>query len=135
MRRWTWKRTQLTIIVPALAQVYGDASKELQATIDEYFDGFAKRDEEMKSLIGTVVNGCEWTEEDYRQWRLNNIGRGKRYEAMRDTLTERMTAANEVAISYVNDATPGIYSLNRNFAAYEIDRAMGLSKPMARSIS
>ncbi len=29
----------------------------------------------------------------------------------------------EVAISYVNDATPGIYTLNRNYAAYEVSDA------------
>lgn len=31
----------------------------------------------------------------------------------------------EVAISYVNDATPGIYTLNRNYAAYEVSDAGG----------
>lgn len=31
----------------------------------------------------------------------------------------------EVAISYVNDATPGIYMLNRNYAAYEVSDAGG----------
>ena len=36
-----------------------------------------------------------------------------------------MTNAHETAIAYVNDATPGIYSLNRNYAAYTIERATG----------
>lgn len=36
-----------------------------------------------------------------------------------------MTRANETAVSYVNDTTPGIYSLNRNYAAYTIERAAG----------
>ena len=108
-----------------IAKLYREAGKELQATIDTYFEQFAKRDEEMKSLIGTVQNGKEWTEADYKQWRLNQIGRGERYQAMRDKVAHRMTDANAVAVSYTNDTTPGIYSLNRNYAAYTIESVAG----------
>ncbi len=34
-------------------------------------------------------------------------------------------ASRRVALTYVNDATPGIYSLNRNYAAYTIERVAG----------
>lgn len=108
-----------------IARVYREARDDLQETIDAYFESFRARDEEMKKLIGTIQNGKEWTEQDYKQWRLNQIGRGQRFEALRDRIAERMTQANEVAISYVNDATPGIYSLNRNYAAYTIEQLSG----------
>lgn len=108
-----------------IATLYREAGEELQATIDAYFEQFEKRDEEMKALIGTVQNGKEWTEADYKQWRLNQIGRGERYQAMRDKVAQRATDANAVAVSYTNDATPGIYSLNRNYAAYTIEQVAG----------
>lgn len=108
-----------------IASIYRKARDELQETVDAYFESFAKRDEEMKDLIGTVVNGMEWTEQDYKQWRLAQIGRGKRFETLRDKVAERMTKANETAVSYVNDATQGIYSLNRNYAAYTIEQVAG----------
>lgn len=108
-----------------IAKLYCEAGEELQATIDAYFEQFKKRDEEMKALIGTVQNGKEWTEADYKQWRLNQIGRGERYQAMRDKVARRATDANAVAVSYTNDATPGIYSLNRNYAAYTIEQVAG----------
>ena len=108
-----------------IAKLYREAGEELQTTIDAYFEQFAKRDEEMKALIGTVQNGKEWTEADYKQWRLNQIGRGERYQAMRDKVAHRVTDANAVAVSYTNDATPGIYSLNRNYAAYTIEGVAG----------
>lgn len=108
-----------------IAKLYREAGEELQETIDAYFEQFKKRDEEMKALIGTVQNGKEWTEADYKQWRLNQIGRGERYRAMRDKVAHRVTDANAVAASYTNDATPGIYSLNRNFAAYTIESVAG----------
>lgn len=108
-----------------IAKLYREAGKELQATIDAYFEQFKKRDEEMKALIGTVQNGKEWTEADYKRWRLNQIGRGERYQAMRDKVAHRVTDANAVAVSYTNDATPGIYSLNRNYSAYTIEQVAG----------
>lgn len=108
-----------------IATLYREAGEELQATIDAYFEQFKKRDEEMKALIGTVQNGKEWTEADYKQWRLNQIGRGERYQAMQDKVACRATDANAVAVSYTNDATPGIYSLNRNYAAYTIEQVAG----------
>lgn len=108
-----------------IASIYRKARNELQETVDAYFESFAKRDAEMKDLIGTVVNGREWTEQDYKQWRLAQIGRGERFEALLDKVAQRYTKANETAVSYVNDATPGIYSLNRNYAAYTIEQVAG----------
>lgn len=116
---------KLAALERRIAKLYREAGKELQATIDAYFEQFKKRDEEMKALIGTVQNGKEWTEADYKQWRLNQIGRGERYQAMRDKVAHRATEANAVAVSYTNDATPGIYSLNRNYSAYTIEQVAG----------
>ena len=116
---------ELSKLERRITKLYREAGKELQGTIDAYFEQFKKRDEEMKALIGTVQNGKEWTEADYKQWRLNQIGRGKRYQAMRDKVAHRVTDANAVAVSYTNDATPGIYSLNRNYAAYTIESVAG----------
>ena len=120
-----WTDEELEKLERRIARVYREARDDLQETIDAYFDRFKERDEEMKSLIGTIQNGKEWTEDDYKQWRLNQIARGKRFEALRDRVAERMTRANEVAISYVNDATPSIYSMNRNYAAYTIEKVAG----------
>lgn len=116
---------ELEALEKRIREMYGGAAKNLQQIIDEYFANFRLRDEEMQKLIGTIVNGREWTEEDYKQWRLAQMGRGERFEALRDKLAERLTSANEVAISYVNGATPGIYTLNRNYAAYEVSDAGG----------
>ena len=108
-----------------IASVYGEAAKELQETVDNYFKQFEKRDAEMKKLIGTVVNGKEWTERDYKQWRLAQIGRGKRFEAMRDKLAERMTKANEVAISYANDDMAKIYAMNHAYTIESVKEQAG----------
>ena len=116
---------ELAALEKRIAKVYREAQDELSDAIKIYFERFRERDEEMKALIGTEINGKVWTEQDYKQWRLNQIGRGERYQDLREKIAQRMTKANEVAIAYVNDATPGIYSLNRNYAAYTIEKVAG----------
>ena len=116
---------ELAKLEKRIARVYREAADELQGTIDDYFAKFEKRDTEMKAKIGTIVNGKEWTEQDYKQWRLAQIGRGERFKSLQKRIAERYTEANQTAVSYVNDVTPGIYSLNRNYAAYTIEQVAG----------
>lgn len=116
---------ELAALEKRIARVYREARNDLDETVKAYFERFRERDEEMKALIGTEINGKVWTEQDYKLWRLNQIGRGERYQDLREKIAERMTKANEVAIAYVNDTTPGIYSLNRNYAAYTIEKVSG----------
>lgn len=100
---------------------YRKAYKDLRDKVGAYFESFAKRDAEMQALL---TKG-EITEEKYRLWRLAQIGRGRRFEALRDEVARRMTQANTMAMTYVNDATPGVYALNHNYAAYTIEETTG----------
>ena len=100
-----------------IAAEYKKAADDLQEKIDAYFDRFKERDaQQLQKLREGKI-----TAEYYKQWRLAQIGRGKRFEALRDRVAGRMTDANTVAAAYINDATPGLYSLNRNYAAYTIE--------------
>lgn len=100
---------------------YKKAAEELQEKIDAYFERFKKRDAEQFQKL----KSGEITKEYYKQWRLAQIGRGKRFEALRDRVAERMTHANEVAAAYVNDTAPGVWLLNRNYIAKDIMEQCG----------
>ena len=112
---------ELAALERRIKKVYGEASKDLQKKADEYFALFIERDKAQQELL----EAGKITGEQYKQWRLAQIGRGKRFEALRDDVAKRMLEANRVAVSYVNDATPGIYSLNHNYAAYTIEQVAG----------
>lgn len=101
-----------------ISAIYQQAADELTDTVNAYFEQFEKRDAAMKEKL----NAGEITDQQYKQWRIAQMGRGKRYEALRDKVANRYTNANETAVAYVNDATPGIYTLNRNYAAYKIEQ-------------
>lgn len=109
---------QLSELEKKIKKEYKKAANEVQKRIDECFSEFAKADKKKAELLkkGKI------TQEQYKNWRLKEIREAKRFEELRDRLAERMTKAHEVAIAYVNDATPSIYSLNRNYINYEIEK-------------
>lgn len=112
---------ELAALEKRIAEEYRKAAEELQAKIDAYFERFKARDAEKLKLL----QDGKITEQEYMQWRLAQMGRGERFEALRDRIAERYTAANEVTAAYINDTTPSIYSLNRNYAAYTIEQQTG----------
>ena len=116
-----WTDKELEALERQIAEVFKEAEKDLDKEVKEYFAKFKLRDKEMQAR----VDAGEMTKDDYQQWRMTQMGRGQRFEALRDKVAERYTQANEVANAYVNDATPTIYSLNRNYEAYTIEKAVG----------
>lgn len=116
-----WTEDALEALERRIKKVYGEASKDLQKKADEYFAQFVDRDKKQQELL----KAGKITEEQYRQWRLNQMGRGERFISLRDSCAERMTEANKVALGYVNDTTPSVMSLNYNYAAYTIEQVAG----------
>jgi hypothetical protein len=116
-----WTDKELEALEKRIAQVFKEAEKDLDKEVKAYFAKFKLRDKEMQARVEAGV----MTKAEYQQWRLTQIGRGQRFEALRDRVAERYTQANEVANAYVNDMTPSIYSLNRNYEAYNIEKTVG----------
>ena len=112
---------ELAKLEKRIAKIYKEAADDLQKTIDDYFAKFAKRDAKQRARL----EAGEITEQEYKQWRLAQMGRGERFKALQKRVAERYTEANKTSVSYVNDATPGIYTLNRNYAAYAIESVAG----------
>nr|DAE44114.1 MAG TPA: minor capsid protein [Caudoviricetes sp.] len=113
---------ELAALEARIFGVYQEAYHGLTESIESYFLSFEKKDKIMQQKL----EAGEITQDEYIQWRLSAMTRTERFEALRDLMAQRMTAANEVAMAYVNDATPGVYSLNRNYMAYTFEKAGGV---------
>ncbi len=113
-----WTDEQLEELEKKISEVYSDAQKELEKTAKDYFEKFAERDEEERAKL----ESGKITKQQYKQWRLAQMGRGERFNKLAEEMAHRATATNEVAVAYVNDVTPSIYTLNRNHEAYMIEK-------------
>lgn len=112
-----WTDNQLADLEKKIYSLYAEAQKDFKKQADAYFKDFAERDEKQRAK----VESGELSKNEYTQWRLAQMGRGERLNHVARQMAERATKANEVAVAYVNDKTPGIYSLNRNHEAYTIE--------------
>ena len=124
-----------------LKKEYRKAYEGMKARYDEYINGSDEMDGSQVIHHQSLAERLAKEEEAYKQgkytdaeWKAyvqTHIQRGERYEAMADELANRMTNANLVAEAYINDKTPGIYSLNANYQAYEIGKGLqGISFTM-----
>lgn len=100
-----------------IGREYKAAWKEVKKKASDYMKSFEAKDLAQRAL----VESGQITEEQYKLWRIQALGQGQRWEQLRDNLAIRMTNANQVAMSYVNDTTPSIFSLNHNAEAYVIE--------------
>lgn len=99
-----------------IRRVYREAAKEMQSTVTGYFSTVETRVKEEYKL----VEQGRMTEEGFRNWCLSVVGRGQRYEAMRDALAERYVRADEVAMAYINDDMAKVYAMNRNYEVKDL---------------
>ncbi len=116
-------RLENTIVIE-----YNKAYSELDKKVKDYFASFKERDEEMKKAIvdGSYPIPVGWTAKAYyNQWRLNQLGRGKRWISLRDDVAKRIGNANKQAAMYINGTTPNVYRMNYNYEAYQIDSIAG----------
>lgn len=108
---------QLKIMERKINKVYSQASKEVQAKLDDYMRRFKTKDE----IKRKALKRGKITEAEYKQWRLGQVMIGKRWEEMGTILATDLTNANRVAASIVNDHTPNAYAIGSNYATFEVE--------------
>ncbi len=108
---------QLKSMERKINKVYSQASKEVQAKLDDYMRRFKIKDE----IKRKALKKGQITEAEYKQWRLGQIMIGKRWEEMQTVLAQDLTNANRIAASIVNDHTPDAYAIGSNYATFEVE--------------
>lgn len=101
-----------------VGKVYRTAVKESKEKLEDFMRKFDAEDLKKKA----EVKAGKLTEEAYNKWRLGKMASGKRYQAMLDTLAADLTNADRIAMSIVGDYMPEVYAINRNFAAFEVEK-------------
>lgn len=117
-----------------LLMAYSKAYKDLKEILSAYLALFEKRDKELREALKngtypklTGASAGMTPEEHYKQWRINQIGRGKRWEAVRDDIANRIVDTNKTAAGYVNGKTPDIFKESFDVDSFRLENATGVT--------
>ena len=100
-----------------LRRVYADAVDGMTARIESSLEEFAAEDAKWQADVAAGKKDAK----AYEAWRKDQALRNDRLEALEKALTQDLTAADEMAMAYVNRVPAGVYAEGMNFATYEIE--------------
>ena len=101
-----------------LRREYKQASREVQAKLDDYLRRFEIKDQKWQEWVETGYK----TKKQYKDWRVGQIAVGKRWRAMQEELAQDYANVNKLARQIVRGKMPEIYALNHNWGTYIIEK-------------
>ena len=114
---------KLIDIEKRLKILYSSALPDVEEKAKNFFADFFEEDEALKSK---VMSGAI-TEESYIEWRKKNIMIGNGFSALKEDIAEKLLSVNEIAIAYINDELPEVYSIGYNALEKVVEGVNGYS--------
>lgn len=106
-----------------LRSEYSKAYKIANNRLTDYLKKFEARDNEKRALLSSG----KITQDEYKQWRLNQMCTGEVYAGIRDVLAKDLSNANQIAMGMINDSTKGVYADNVNYGMYEVESGIHMA--------
>ena len=100
-----------------VAREYAQASRDMQKKLAEYLE----KDEAARLKQKALLDAEEITQKEYEDWCFRHMMMGKRWEAMRDVLSEDLEHARDIALKISGEKMGEVYALNADFATYQIE--------------
>ena len=101
-----------------ISKIYDQASKEVDAKLEKYYERFEIKNEQKLNLL----NEGKISKREYTQWYHGQMCIGRRWQEMRDTLAEDYVNANNIARSVIQEHIPEVYALNHNYATFQVEK-------------
>lgn len=121
-------KSQAEAQVKLLEKQAQDLQKKLQFTYADAIDGMTARIE--ASLKEFADDDAKWQADvaagkkdakAYKAWRKDQALHNDQLKALKKALTQDLTAADKMAMAYINQVPAGVYAEGMNFATYEIE--------------
>lgn len=109
--------SQLEELERKIKEEYRRAERDLRDKLDDYFRRFEIKDRIKRNQLARGII----TREEYRKWRIGQMAVGKRWQAMLDSVAADLANAEKIAKSIANGYLPEVYTINMNYATYDIE--------------
>ena len=103
-----------------LKREYKKAYQEVKKKADAYLKQFEEEDKKKKAL----VDAGELTEKEYKKWRQDEMMMNRRWESLKNSLSEEMNETSRYANGEIYQHSANVFAENYNFAQYEISAVL-----------
>ena len=110
---------QIAELEARLTAMYETAYKDVREKYVAFVKRFLTKDKEYRQKL----KDGEITKEAYDAWLRGQVFQKTRWEAQLDDLAQTLTHTTQTAMDIINDAAPGVFAMNANYAEYEIEKA------------
>lgn len=100
-----------------LQLTYADAIEGMTSRIEASLKEFAAEDAKWQADVAAGKKDAK----AYKAWRKDQALHNDQLKALKKALTQDLTAADKMAMAYVNQVPAGVYAEGMNFATYEIE--------------
>lgn len=115
---------QLKSLEDEIRRVFKEAEKDISEKWDAYME---KSQKKLEALHDAYINASDGkkreAKEKYKKAVEEQTLKDKQFKAMRNSMVNRITNANDTAAKYTNGKLPGIYSTNYNFLEPDLYKA------------
>ena len=100
-----------------ISKEYGVAAKELENKMLKHYADFDRKDADMKKKLADGLI----TKTQYENWRIGQVATGKRWEELRDSMTNTLVNADKAAAALIQGNNIKAYGDNMNYGTYEVE--------------
>lgn len=100
------------------SEAYGNAVEKFTS----YMAAFDAKDRAHRA----DVSAGRWSEQEYKDWKRNQLLYGDTLAQIRDTLAADLHHVNRIAMELVRGQQVDVYALNHNYGTYEIEHGLGI---------
>jgi SPP1 gp7 family putative phage head morphogenesis protein len=101
-----------------IANVYEEATDDLKAKLADYLSRFETKN---KIMLKELANG-EITKEYYKYWVTGQVLIGERWQEMVEDMSNDLTNAHKMALSFTGDHIKDVYALSHNYQTFQIEK-------------
>lgn len=112
----------IAIIEKRLKKEYEKAVEDVQSKLDKHYQKYEIKDKEWKNRF----DKGEVTKAEYKQWRINQMAIGDRWEKLRNRLAEDMSHTNKIARDITEEYRADVFADNFNYTTYDIEKNLSI---------
>lgn len=106
-----------------ISRLYTQAGKD----IEEKLADFTASTEKQENAYAEKVKNGTMTQEAFDKWKAESVFRGKQWTDKMSQVSAVLANTNTVANNLLRDKQIGVFAMNSNYAAYDIEHGFGVS--------